>query len=111
MKLPEKIFEHGAVQAALVAKVVVKHGLIRVRRRGNLLGARPGHSLGGKMPLGGGQNAAAPSPDFRLFCVRVACVVSQTPGRVLNPRPVVGKREGAFPRQRYSTSFFLELFN
>ena len=57
MKLPEKIFEHGAVQAAFVAKIVVEHRFVGVRRRGNFLRARPRHSLGGEMLLGGGQDA------------------------------------------------------
>ena len=65
-KLAEEIFEHGAVQSAFVAEIVVEHGLVRVRGRRDFFGAGAGHSLGGEMLLGGGQNSPG-RPGFSTF--------------------------------------------
>src|ERR1700722_12404616 len=56
-QLSQKIFQHRAMQMSLVAEIVVKHRLVRVRRRGDLLRACPSQPLRRKMLLGGGQDA------------------------------------------------------
>ena len=71
-KLPQKIFEHRAMQPALVAEVVVEHRLVGVRRRGDLLRARAGHSLRRKMLFRRGQNSPRRCRVLVLFYVRVA---------------------------------------
>ena len=58
VELAEKIFQNGAMQTALVAEIIIKHGLIGVSRGGNLLGARPGHPFGREVALGGSQDPA-----------------------------------------------------
>src|ERR1017187_3318044 len=49
------------MQAALVSKIVVKHGLVRTRGRGDSLGARAGEPLHGEMLFRSGKN----SPRYR----------------------------------------------
>ncbi len=56
-KLPQKIFENGPMETSLVSEIVIEHSLIRMRRRRNFIGPGPGHSFGGEMLLGGGQDS------------------------------------------------------
>jgi hypothetical protein len=58
MKLAKKVLEHGPVEAALIPKIIVQHGLIRMGGSGDFLRAGSSHSLGGKVLLGGGQDTA-----------------------------------------------------
>ena len=68
-KLAKKIFQHGAMQAALVSEIVVKHRLVGVRRGGDFIGARAGQALRGEMLVPRRPGFVAPSPGFPLFCV------------------------------------------
>ena len=56
-ELAKEIFKNGAMEAALVPKVVVEHRLIGMGVGGDFVGASAGHTLGGKMALGGGEDA------------------------------------------------------
>ena len=48
-QLAEKILQHGAMQPPLDRKIIVKHRLIRVRRGGDFLRARPRQALRAKI--------------------------------------------------------------
>ena len=72
-KLPEKILEHGAMQAALVSEIVVQHGFIRMRSRCNFFGARAGHALRGEVLLRGGENSAGRSRVLDFFSAATHC--------------------------------------
>ena len=57
-KLTKEIFEDRAMEAALVAKVVVEHRLIGAGVGSDFVGASAGHALGGKMVLGSSKDTA-----------------------------------------------------
>ena len=80
-QLPKKIFQHRAMQAALISEIVVEHRLVRVRRRGDFLRARAGQPLCGEMLLGRRQNAPRRRRILDLFFVRVAmfCACATVP--------------------------------
>ena len=66
-KLTEQILQHGAMQAPLISKIVVEHGLIRVRCGRNFFRARAGHALRGEMLFRGGKNSPRGGRVLRLF--------------------------------------------
>src|SRR6516225_12091174 len=57
-QLPKQVLEYSAMQAALVAEIVVEHGLVRVCRHGNFFGASPCEPLRGKMLFRCRQNSS-----------------------------------------------------
>src|SRR5262249_21128329 len=91
-QLAEKIFEHGSMQAALVAEVVVEHRLVRMRRHGNFFRAGPRQALRAKVLRRGGKNAprgrglfsSSPSASHSYFRLP-AC--SCTPRDTARPQP------------------------
>src|ERR1700684_2755993 len=55
--LADQILEDRAVQALLVAEVVVKHGLVGMGGYGDLIGAGAGQAVSGEMTLGSVQDS------------------------------------------------------
>jgi hypothetical protein len=55
------------MKALFISKIVVKHGLIRARGRGNLVGASASHSFGREMLLGRRQNSAGRRGVLHFF--------------------------------------------
>ena len=55
------------MKAALIPKIVVKHGLIRASGGGDFVGASAGHSFRREMLLGSGQNSPRCRRVFHFF--------------------------------------------